>query len=173
MNNTWKWILGIGGVLLVSSIVAGGFSHLVGFADKFQVYIGTPRIHNIDKGLLNIRFDQVRIMNQSELSADLTNMFVTIQYQNTTTGNWENWMLQTNALPKFTLQANQLNNLPTINLSVPLDLSFVKNAITGVVGDKFKVITRFNFAGVSIPQEQLVDASAVMSKVRAFNWIAS
>jgi hypothetical protein len=173
MGKSVKWVLGILGVFALSAMAAGSASNLVGLTDKFQLFVGTPNIHNFSGGMVNLRFNNIRILNTTNLTASLKNLWVTVQYFDKTTNTWQNWILQTNTVAEFDLQANQLNNLPVINLAIPLSLDFISKAIKGNLGSNLKVITRFSFHGVTVPLEQEINASGIIDQFKRFNWVAA
>ena len=172
---TFLWIGGIAAVLLGASKIAAGANQFSDLKNQLQLYVGVPSINSnlISNGFINLPFEQMKIMNQSIISGPVNNLFVTVQYQNLKTGTWQNWILQTKGIETFSLLPHQLNNIPPVLLSIPIDLGFISDLLSNNIGSQLKIITRFSFYGVSLSLEALQDASFIFNRLKSNNYITA
>ncbi len=161
------WIGGIGTFLYATTKIASNATNFNDLSNKLQLYVGIPSIDSIKNGFINLNYAQMSIMNQSPFTANIDNLFVSIQYQNTKTQEWVNWILQTKSIATFQLLANQLNHIPPVYLSIPINLGFISDLLAQNVGSQIKVITRFNFYGFAFTLETLQDASYLLNKIKS------
>lgn len=160
--NKWVKIL-LGGAALIGIVYIGQKgSRLQSLASKFILDVGTPRVHNVSKGYVNIVLDNINLTNQSEFSTSISNLFITIQLLNN--GVWENLFIQRDSIPAFQLPVYGTSKLPSIQLSMPItgaaSLLRLFNA-----GAPLKIVTRFVTNGVEIPIETEVDIRTYLQPI--------
>lgn len=154
MSTTVKLLIaGVGIALLYAGVSKA--SKLNSLTQKLLIDVGTPRIHNISGGNVNVILDNITLTNQSAFSTTISNMFVTVQYQED--GQWKNLMVQKSSTPAFTIGTYGSQKLPPIPLSLALtDTTKVLKAVSG--GLPLKVITRVVSNGIEFPIETPIEA---------------
>lgn len=162
------------GLILIAGIAIafGGAkiaSRAQGFADKFKLFTATPLVHKISGGNIIFRITGMRIMNQNDIQASISNLFINLKYINPKTKVYEDLAIQTNTLNDITFGSNTMTTLPMIELSVPFsNVGVFTGLISGAVNPNLKLVTRFQSGGVEIPAiETIIDGKSMAAPVRA------
>ncbi|MES2379732.1 MAG: hypothetical protein V4538_01735 [Bacteroidota bacterium] len=176
MSNTKqivKWSLITGAfAALIFGVKKGAnlVTEITDIEDKFKLFPGTPRIHeliNYGLGGVKIAIDSTQIVNQTSLSATLENIYVTVKNQNAQ-GGWDDLLINKSPISKFLITPNTSNTMSTILLSAGLqDIYTLIKIFKGTLPSQLKIVTRFNYLGLSQTIEKQVDANSFFAPIKA------
>lgn len=155
-------VLGVGllAVLAIGALFKAAIakSQIQNAEQKFIFDFGGLQIHKISFSGVILAINGFKIINQSSLSATISNIYVTPKYNNGS--NQEPLLVQDNFLQPFTIAANAATTLPTLLFKLSLtNLPVLYQIYKGTLSSLLTVNVRFQILGgyeVNINQPQSI-----------------